>query len=375
MAQIELRSVSKAYRHQAPAVRALSLEVRDGELMALVGPSGSGKTTTLRLIAGLERATTGEIRIGGIVVNDTPPERRGIAMVFQNYALYPHLTVERNMAFGLPRTLPRAEIRERIMAAADVLRIADLLGRYPGELSGGERQRAALGKAMVRRPAAFLFDEPLSNLDARLRRSARGEIKALHRRLGTTTLHVTHDQEEALTLGDRIAVMHCGMLQQVGTPAEVYRAPANAFVAGFIGSPAMNFIPGSLQSRDGQIDFVESIDREGSVLPLRLPILPEHARAAADAAGRAIVLGFRPQALSESPGEGGSQIELTVRIAEPLGEAVDLICTAPSGRQIVARVAREYPPGQQLRLHINPASTFLFEPGEMGRNLLAPGSR
>src|SRR6476469_1915648 len=246
MAQVALRKIVKTF-DRTPAVQGIDLDIADREFIVLVGPSGCGKSTTLRMIAGLEEATSGEIYIGDQLVNDVPPKDRDIAMVFQNYALYPHMTVFENMSFGLRlKKFPRPEIRERVQAAARIPDITDLLDRRPKPLSGGQRQRVAMGRAVVRNPQVFLFDEPLSNLDAKLRVQMRGEIKELHQRLKVTTVYVTHDQVEAMTLGDRITVMNHGEIQQVAAPMELYDRPANLFVAGFIGSPAMNFLKGRI---------------------------------------------------------------------------------------------------------------------------------
>src|SRR6478609_6652007 len=258
MAQVELQSVTKVYPGGVRAVDAVDLHIRDREFVVLVGPSGCGKTTTLRMIAGLEEITGGAIRIGERVVNDVPPKDRDIAMVFQNYALYPHMTVYKNMAFGLKlRGMPKAQIDQRVKEAATILDIMHLLDRKPKALSGGQRQRVAVGRAIVREPAAFLFDEPLSNLDAKLRVTTRAELKRLHQRLRTTTIYVTHDQEEAMTLGDRIVVMKDGKIQQADTPLNTYNYPANRFVAGFIGMPPMNFFDGAIKLVDGQMVFEE----------------------------------------------------------------------------------------------------------------------
>ncbi|HYZ81107.1 MAG TPA: sn-glycerol-3-phosphate ABC transporter ATP-binding protein UgpC, partial [Solirubrobacteraceae bacterium] len=269
MGQIQIRDVSKRYRDGTVAVHDLSLDIADGEFMVLVGPSGCGKTTLLRMIAGLEEITTGSIRIGDRVVNDLTPKDRDIAMVFQNYALYPHMTVARNMGFALRRAkVPAQEIRDKVEHAAGLLGISDQLERKPSNLSGGQRQRVAMGRAIVRDPQAFLMDEPLSNLDAKLRIQMRAEIVRLQRQLHTTTVYVTHDQTEAMTLGDRLAVMRDGVLQQLGTPAELYDRPQNLFVAGFIGAPAMNFVmgdvaDGSLRSALGTIALSDLGDASG----------------------------------------------------------------------------------------------------------------
>src|SRR5690348_6518642 len=270
MAQVLLDKVSKVYPGNVKAVDAIDLGIKDQEFIVLVGPSGCGKSTTLRMVAGLEEITDGTIRIGDRVVNNVPPKDRDIAMVFQNYALYPHMTVYKNMAFGLKlRGMPKAQIHQRVTEAAKILDIEHLLERKPKALSGGQRQRVAVGRAIVREPAAFLFDEPLSNLDAKLRVTTRAELKRLHHRLKTTTIYVTHDQEEAMTLGDRIVVMRDGLIQQADTPLVTYNYPANRFVAGFIGMPPMNFFDGTIKVVDGQMVF-----EEGKL---------EHARAASGA--------------------------------------------------------------------------------------------
>ena len=289
MAAIEIQDVSKRYRDGTLAVRDLSLQIADGEFTVLVGPSGCGKTTLLRMIAGLEEISAGTISIGDRVVNDLTPKDRDIAMVFQNYALYPHMTVARNMGFALRRAkVPGEEIRRKVQHAADLLGIADQLERKPGNLSGGQRQRVAMGRAIVRDPQAFLMDEPLSNLDAKLRIQMRAEITRIQRRLHTTTVYVTHDQTEAMTLGDRLAVMRDGVIQQLGTPAELYERPQNLFVAGFIGAPAMNFLigeiaDGSLTSPLGTIDLSQS----------------DPAHAAAGHSGR-VVVGVRPESFEDA---------------------------------------------------------------------------
>src|SRR5215213_6557273 len=250
MASVEIRSVKKSYG-SAQVIHGVSINIQDGEFVILVGPSGCGKSTLLRMIAGLENISGGELRIGPRVVNDVPPKERDIAMVFQNYALYPHMTVADNMGFSLKlKRAPKAEIKQRVDGAAEILGLTKFLDRYPRQLSGGQRQRVAMGRAIVRDPQVFLFDEPLSNLDAKLRVAMRTEIKALHQRLKTTSIYVTHDQIEAMTMADRIVVMNAGRVEQIGSPLELYDNPANLFVAGFIGSPAMNFIPEKREGRD-----------------------------------------------------------------------------------------------------------------------------
>jgi multiple sugar transport system ATP-binding protein len=304
MAAIEIQDVSKRYRDGTVAVHDLSLEIADGEFTVLVGPSGCGKTTLLRMIAGLEEITGGTIRIGGRVVNDLTPRDRDIAMVFQNYALYPHMTVAKNMGFALRRAgVPAGEIRTKVEHAAELLGITDQLERKPGNLSGGQRQRVAMGRAIVRDPQAFLMDEPLSNLDAKLRIQMRAEITRIQRRLHTTTVYVTHDQTEAMTLGDRLAVMRDGVFQQVGTPAELYERPQNLFVAGFIGAPAMNFLlgdlsDGSLTSPLGTIALGD-LDPEHPGPAHPGPAHPGPAHPGAGHSGR-VVVGVRPESFEDA---------------------------------------------------------------------------
>lgn len=300
MANLSLRNVVKTYPGKPPvtAVHDFSLEIEDKEFIILVGPSGCGKSTTLRMIAGLEEITEGELYIGGRLVNDEAPKDRDIAMVFQNYALYPHMSVFKNMAFGLKlRKVPKDIIKEKVHGAAKVLNIETLLNRRPKQLSGGERQRVALGRAMVRDPVVFLLDEPLSNLDAKLRSSMRSEITKLHKRLGTTFIYVTHDQTEAMTMGDRIVVMNKGYIQQVDTPQNLYERPCNLFVAGFIGTPQMNFLDAVLEENpDGSFSCVF----EGT----RFPVLADRIRKDIDIAsfvGKKVVLGIRPEDLHDEP--------------------------------------------------------------------------
>ncbi|MCH7960697.1 MAG: sn-glycerol-3-phosphate ABC transporter ATP-binding protein UgpC [Planctomycetes bacterium] len=371
MAQVVLQDARKLYAGGIEAVRAFSLDVADGEFVVLVGPSGCGKSTTLRMIAGLEQITSGTISIGGRVVNDVAPKDRDVAMVFQNYALYPHMTVSQNMGFALRlRRVPRGEIERRVGDAARILGIEELLQRRPGQLSGGQRQRVALGRAIVREPKAFLFDEPLSNLDAKLRVTTRAELKALHMRLSTTTIYVTHDQEEAMTLGDRVVVMSRGEIQQTDAPLNVYRKPANRFVASFIGMPPMSFLEGTIVSHDGSLVFAER--HEG----LRLVVAPEHRSLVQRHTGRPVVLGIRPQALSEARGREGSAIELNIRVIEPIGESMDVFATTAGGGELIARVpAREgILPGPGARFMVDPTGVHYFEPGEFGRSLLAAGA-
>jgi multiple sugar transport system ATP-binding protein len=317
MAAIEITDVSKRYRDGTVAVRDFGLDVADGEFMILVGPSGCGKTTLLRMIAGLEEVTAGTIQIGGRVVNDLTPKDRDIAMVFQNYALYPHMTVAKNMGFALKRSgVPGPQIRQRVEHAAGLLGISDQLERKPSNLSGGQRQRVAMGRAIVRDPQAFLMDEPLSNLDAKLRIQMRAEIVRIQRRLSTTTVYVTHDQTEAMTLGDRLAVMREGVLQQVGTPSELYDRPRNLFVAGFIGAPAMNFLPGEVV--EGALRFALA------TVPVA-DVVEGSAVANADHAGRVIV-GIRPEDFEDAAVAGdrgrGVTVKATIDVLESTGSDI-----------------------------------------------------
>jgi multiple sugar transport system ATP-binding protein len=325
VAAIAFRGVSKRYADRTLAVRELDLEITDGELMILVGPSGCGKTTLLRMLAGLESITTGEILIGERVVNDLTPKARDIAMVFQSYALYPHMTVAKNMGFALKRAgVPKAEIERKVGEAATLLGIADQLDRKPAMLSGGQRQRVAMGRAIVRDPQAFLMDEPLSNLDAKLRSQMRAEILRIQRRLGTTTVYVTHDQTEAMTLGDRVAVMRDGKLQQVGTPDELYNHPLNIFVAGFIGSPAMNFFHGEVA--DGSLQF--------ALAKVALGEAPG-ALGAGSTGGRSVIVGIRPEAFEDAAlaGDraGGITVSAPIDVLERTGSDIYAHLALPNG--------------------------------------------
>jgi multiple sugar transport system ATP-binding protein len=370
MAEVLLDNVRKVYSNGHEAVKGVSLHIADGEFLVLVGPSGCGKSTTLRMVAGLEDATGGTIQIGGRVVNDVHPKDRDIAMVFQNYALYPHMTVAKNMGFALKlRGVPTADVDRRVAEAARMLGIQDLLDRKPKQLSGGQRQRVAVGRAIVREPRAFLFDEPLSNLDAKLRVTTRAELKGLHQRLKTTTIYVTHDQEEAMTLGDRIVVMSQGVIQQVGTPMEVYRHPANRFVAGFIGTPPMNFLDGqivrgSLPGGSGSYHFAQV---GGTV---RLGLTDAQALRLAKHEGQRVVLGIRPQAVSDTPTRSDWNIALHVGVVEPLGEAIDVTGRAggANGGQFVARVGANatLKPGTDATLGVDMERSHFFEVGEFG---------
>ena len=381
MAEVTLENVRKVYPGGYEAVRDFTLDITDGEFVVLVGPSGCGKSTTLRMVAGLEEITGGTITIGGRVVNDVHPKDRDIAMVFQNYALYPHMSVRKNMGFALKmRKLPKDQIDKRVHIAASMLGIEELLDRKPKQLSGGQRQRVAVGRAIVREPKAFLFDEPLSNLDAKLRVTTRGELKALHKRLRTTTIYVTHDQEEAMTLGDRIVVMADQRIQQADTPFDTYTTPVNRFVASFIGTPPMNFLDGTIE-RDGGIWFVEgSPDPDGN--PQRLRVAPEHENAMSEHVGRDVVLGLRPQCFSEAQfGEAmqksvGLGVALRVRVSliEPLGDQMDAHCATAKHPRIIARIPahKHLDQGAVNTLQVDMDNARYFEPGEFGRNLVLP---
>ncbi|KWV59621.1 sugar ABC transporter ATP-binding protein [Bradyrhizobium macuxiense] len=316
MADVTLRKVVKRY-DDVEAVRGIDLDIADHEFVVLVGPSGCGKSTTLRMIAGLEDISDGDIMIGGDVVNDVPPKDRDIAMVFQNYALYPHMTVAENMSFGLRlKHYPKAEIKTRVAEAARMLDITDLVDRKPKQLSGGQRQRVAMGRAIVRNPKVFLFDEPLSNLDAKLRVQMRIEIKKVHQKVRTTTVYVTHDQVEAMTLADRVVVMNHGRIEQIGTPNELYHKPATRFVASFIGSPAMNFVPCRLEDDAGKLNL-RLTDR------LAFPVPPQRAaRYQAVPRTDKLLLGIRPEHIAESRPHAESGVEpfeATLDVTEPMG--------------------------------------------------------
>ena len=368
MADVELVNVSKRFDDEHEAVRDLSLNVADGEFLILVGPSGCGKSTVLRLIAGLENVTEGEVRIGGETVNEKPSKDRDVAMVFQSYALYPHMTVRDNMGFALKVAgLDRKEIRSRIDAAATMLGLEEHLDRKPGHLSGGQRQRVAMGRAIVREPKVFLMDEPLSNLDAKLRVQIRAQIGLLQRRLGVTTVYVTHDQTEAMTLGDRVAVMRDGVLQQLGSPVELYERPANVFVAGFIGSPAMNLMPAAID--DGR---------------LRLPLgqVEPPPGLEANGAARQLVAGIRPQSFSHGRGNGGGlAFRARVDVLESLGSELYAYFEPPHGEtgdpenpRIVARLDAGSPVREReiAELTLDPAGIHLFDAASGERLSAAP---
>ena len=326
MAEVRLRSIEKEFSGGVHAVKPCDLDISDGEFLVLVGPSGCGKSTLLRMIAGLEEPSGGTITIGSREVTHVDPADRDIAMVFQNYALYPHKSAKENMAFALRlRKVPKAERERRIAETAKMLGIEELLNRKPGAMSGGQQQRVALGRAIVRDPACFLFDEPLSNLDAKMRNHTRSELRRLHKELQTTSVYVTHDQEEAMTLGDRVAVMKDGVMQQVGTPLEVYRAPANLFVAGFIGTPAMNLMPG--EAKDGQATLA-------SGFTVSVPTSLEGP----------ITIGVRPQHFRVGTDNDQGAIELTARLVEPLGDLADVHLEAADGTCLLARLDAEWAP-------------------------------
>src|SRR5450432_3779639 len=346
MASVAIRGVRKAYG-PVYVIHDVNVEINDGEFVVLVGPSGCGKSTLLRMIAGLEHISGGEIRISDRVVNDLPPKERDTAMVFQNYALYPHMTVAANMGFSMRlRGAPAPEIAARVNKAADILGLTPYLDRYPRQLSGGQRQRVAMGRAIVRDPQVFLFDEPLSNLDAKLRVQMRTEIKALHQRLKTTTVYVTHDQIEAMTMADKIVVMHDGIVEQMGTPLELYDKPDNQFVAGFIGSPAMNFLKGKVKS-NGSAGFEGP---NGVKLPL--------ASAPANSDGRPAVYGVRPEHFTIA--DDGAEAEIVV--VEPTGSETQVFAKL-GGQQVVAvfRERHQFNPGDKVRLKPDPALVHLFD--------------
>jgi multiple sugar transport system ATP-binding protein len=353
MAQVVMKDLNKKY-DEVHAVKDVNLNIRDKEFVVLVGPSGCGKSTTLRMVAGLEEITGGEIVIGDRVVNDLPPKDRDIAMVFQNYALYPHMTVYDNMAFGLKmRKFPKAEIEKRVQEAADILGIRELLKRKPRQLSGGQRQRVAVGRAIVRHPQVFLFDEPLSNLDAKLRVQMRVELKRLHDRLETTAIYVTHDQVEAMTLGDRVVVMKDGWIQQVGEPLELYGKPANKFVAGFIGSPAMNFAEATVVEEGGTV----MVTNPG----LRSPVPASKAERLRAYKGQTVTLGVRPEDLViASDGRGG--FDAVVDVVEPLGSEI-LLDVKIANSVMVARVeptvrAKVH---EKIKLSVDPERLHFFD--------------
>jgi multiple sugar transport system ATP-binding protein len=361
---VEIKDLVKTYvddrgRPTFTAVKNISLHIEDGEFMVLVGPSGCGKSTTLRMVAGLEKISSGTISIGGRVVNELEPKDRGIAMVFQNYALYPHMTIFNNMAFGLQLAKKKKEvISETVGRTSKALGLDHMLERKPHALSGGQRQRVALGRAIVRSPKVFLFDEPLSNLDAKMRVQMRSEISKLHAQLGSTMIYVTHDQVEAMTMGDRICVMRDGLIMQVADPLTLYRQPQNLFVAGFIGSPPMNLLKGKVQKRDGGLFFIEPAEK-GLAFPLqgRLETL------ASKYVDKEVVFGVRPEHLtSEAPAGASTAVSSTVEIAEPMGSESLVYLKAGTGN-FIARIHGEhlYHLGEQLTVYVNLDKASLFD--------------
>jgi multiple sugar transport system ATP-binding protein len=352
MASVAIRDVRKAFG-ATHVIHGVNIDINDGEFVVLVGPSGCGKSTLLRMIAGLENISGGEIRIGDRVVNNVPPKERDIAMVFQNYALYPHMTVAANMGFSLKlRKASKEEIDTRVKRAAEILGLEPLLARYPRQLSGGQRQRVAMGRAIVRDPQVFLFDEPLSNLDAKLRVQMRTEIKELHQRLKTTTVYVTHDQIEAMTMADKIVVMHDGLVEQIGAPLELYDRPDNLFVAGFIGSPAMNFLKGNVKAN-------------GFTGPANTQLPLGNAPAASD--GRPAVYGVRPEHFTIA--DDGAEAE--IQVVEPTGSEIQVVAKL-GGEDVIAvfRERHQFKPGEKIRLKPNPKLVHLFD-AATGKRLTA----
>jgi len=354
MAGVKLRNVTKIFDKNVVAVKDVSLEVKDKEFVVLVGPSGCGKSTTLRMIAGLEEVTGGDIYIDGRLVNEVPPKDRDIAMVFQNYALYPHMTVYQNMAFGLKlRKYPKAEIKKRVEEAANILGIEDLINRKPKALSGGQRQRVAVGRAIVRKPKVFLFDEPLSNLDAKLRVQMRTEISKLHLKLGATMIYVTHDQVEAMTMGNRIVVMKDGIIYQIDKPLNLYNKPSNLFVAGFIGSPSMNFFKGKIENKEslyfneGTLNF--NIDKQvmGKL---------------ASYAGKEVWMGIRPEDIEDVTENDDNRNNVEIEVVEPMGNEIYLYLKTHF-HNFVARVGtnKEYHEGDKLLLNFKMDKAHFFD--------------
>jgi multiple sugar transport system ATP-binding protein len=374
MAGVTLKDVVKIYDGGLKVVDRFNLEIKDREFVVLVGPSGCGKSTTLRMIAGLEEITSGTIRIGERVVNDVPPKDRDIAMVFQSYALYPHMSVYENMAFALKlRKTAKSVIDEKVRRAAKILVIEHLLDRKPKALSGGQRQRVALGRAIVRDPKCFLFDEPLSNLDAKLRVEMRAEIKQLHMGLNATTVYVTHDQEEAMTLGDRVVVMKDGIMQQCGGALEIYHRPVNRFVAGFLGSPPMNFLEGKLTSEAGRLWFDEGFGR--------LPV-PDWAKdQLASRVGQAVVIGVRPEAISDRAHArfacDDNALNLKVTLVQPLGDKMDVYLATDNHPHLVAHVDAfaGIATGQTLPMFVDLNRVHFFEANAEGKRIADNGTR
>ena len=362
---VQIKNLVKTYldEHGNPsftAVKNINLDIKNGEFMVLVGPSGCGKSTTLRMLAGLENISSGTISIGDRVVNKVHPKDRGIAMVFQNYALYPHMTIFDNMAFGLKLAKkPKEFIQESVGKTAKTLGLEKMLDRKPGALSGGQRQRVALGRAIVRDPKVFLFDEPLSNLDAKMRVHMRSEISRLHTQLTTTMVYVTHDQVEAMTMGDRICVMRDGLIMQVADPLTLYRQPENIFVAGFIGSPPMNLLKGKVLKLDSGLAFVEDGETSALTIPLRGKLEP----LAAKYVGKSIIFGIRPEHLSDQVSDPSHvPVTATVEISEPMGSESIVYFKSATGN-LIARVPGEhlYHPGDQLTIQLNMEKVHLFD--------------
>ena len=367
MAEIVLENVSKIYDGNVTAVKNVNLKIADKEFIVIVGPSGCGKSTILRMVAGLEDITDGNIMIGKRLVNDISPKDRDIAMVFQNYALYPHMTVFENMAFSLKlRKTHRSEIKQRVLDVAKMLEISELMSRKPKELSGGQRQRVALGRAIVRNPVAFLFDEPLSNLDAKLRVTTRAELKGLHHKLQVTSIYVTHDQAEAMTLGDRICVMYGGEIQQVAPPMEIYDKPVNKFVAGFLGMPPMNFFKGKIKIKNNKPAFILDISEE----PIFLSSFENRHSSYVD---KEMVMGVRPERLSVEPlsSQAENRIRATVNVVEPLGDKKDVYLTSSSGQKFIANIEPHINivTDDLVKIYVDIDKAHLFEPGDNGINI------
>jgi multiple sugar transport system ATP-binding protein len=368
MASVLLKDVVKVYENRLTVVDRFNLDIQDREFVVLVGPSGCGKSTTLRMIAGLEEITSGTIQIGAQVINDVPPKDRDIAMVFQSYALYPHMTVFDNMAFALKlRHVPKATIDEKVKKAAKALMIEHLLDRRPKALSGGQRQRVALGRAIVRDPKCFLFDEPLSNLDAKLRVEMRAEIKQLHQSLNATTVYVTHDQEEAMTLGDRVVVMHQGVVQQCASALEVYHHPKNRYVAGFLGSPPMSFFTGRLVEHAGSLCF-----DEGSA---RLRIADFAAPELRPMVGKEVVMGARPESMADQGHARfkthGNTLPMRITLVQQLGSKMDVHLTTAKQEKAIAQLdaSAGMKAGETLDICFDMNRVHFFEPGEIGPKL------
>jgi multiple sugar transport system ATP-binding protein len=367
MARVVLTNVEKTYSGGLRAVKDFNLDIADEEFVVFVGPSGCGKSTMLRCVAGLEDVTGGTIHIGERLVNDVPPKDRDIAMVFQNYALYPHMTVFENMAFGLKfRSVPRDVTKRKVEKAAKILGIEHLMDRKPKTLSGGQRQRVAVGRAIVREPKCFLFDEPLSNLDAKLRVEMRAELKRIHMDLRSTTIYVTHDQEEAMTLGDRVVVMKDGIIQQCGAPLEVYHRPANRFVASFVGMPPMNFFEGTIAAEGDSLWFDEGTGRIA---------VPAWARSTlGGVVGSRVTLGVRPQAISDAPhpdGGANSSLEMKVEVVEFLGDKMEVYVSTAQHPHVIAHIdaRRGIVPRETIRMYLDPDRLQFFEADPAGKAL------